>query len=205
MAQECHPVWKQFALRRFGRGDAANELFRRFPPTHRDEFGRYGIYSFSAGPPGGIPFTRVSVVTKDGRLIAAGSGSCTWRFTFFNAQDPELERQYEALLRERYRSHEQRRLEQLKARLRAFYRQRERWPTNEAEFAWFVTGEKPPVPPAEPKTAAQKKYLARYGLRKAARFTNPLGISLKLREDGAIVVMLHEEPDFVGAVEKPAQ
>jgi len=39
MARECHPVWKQLALRRFGRGDAAQELFRRFPPTHREEFG----------------------------------------------------------------------------------------------------------------------------------------------------------------------
>jgi hypothetical protein len=45
MAWECHPVWKQFALRRFGAGDSAQKLFRRFSPTRRLEFGRYGVYS----------------------------------------------------------------------------------------------------------------------------------------------------------------
>jgi len=37
MAAECHPVWKQFAFRRYGAGDSAPELFaaalRRGPPN----------------------------------------------------------------------------------------------------------------------------------------------------------------------------
>src|SRR2546428_5492716 len=28
MARECHPVWKQFAFRRFGAADSAKELLR---------------------------------------------------------------------------------------------------------------------------------------------------------------------------------
>src|SRR5467141_3070437 len=46
MAAECHPVWKQFAFRRYGAGDSAQELFRRFPPTRRTEFGHPVYKSF---------------------------------------------------------------------------------------------------------------------------------------------------------------
>jgi hypothetical protein len=96
MASECDPVWKQFALRRFGAGDLADELFRRFPPTLRREFGRYGVYSYGFG------FTGLSVVTRDGKLLSARAGSCDWQFTFFSNEDRELNRQYESYLRQKY-------------------------------------------------------------------------------------------------------
>ena len=43
MATESHPVWKQFAFRRFGFGDSIADLLRRFPPTQKVEFGRYAL------------------------------------------------------------------------------------------------------------------------------------------------------------------
>src|SRR5947199_5537572 len=63
MARECHPVWKQFALRQFGPGDSAKRLFQRFAPTRSDVFGRYGVYSYWNCPPGAVPFTSFGVVT----------------------------------------------------------------------------------------------------------------------------------------------
>ena len=89
MAAECHPVWRAFAFRQFSRGDSTNALFARFPPTRREEFGRYGIYRY-----GEAGFTGLSVVTKDGKLLSAGAGSCTWQFSFFQTKDGELEQQY---------------------------------------------------------------------------------------------------------------
>ena len=221
MAAECPPVWKQFAFRRYGAGDSAQELFRRFPPTRRTEFGRYGVYSFSAGPSNSIPFTSLSVVTRDGKLLSAASGSCTWQFTFFGSADRELDRQYAAFEQARHHKLEQSRLQGLEAELQKFYDQHDRWPTNEAEFGWFVTGEKPPTeaasvaeenrssekPPTE-ASVAEYRFRTRYGLGKrglAALSTNPLGITFKFREDGALTIALNGEPDLVGTVPKPSR
>src|SRR5688572_4376989 len=63
MAIECDPVWRQFALRQFSAGDSAAELLRRFPPDQREEFGRYGVYSYG-GP---LAFAGFSVVTREDR------------------------------------------------------------------------------------------------------------------------------------------
>ncbi len=32
MAIVCHPLWRQFAFRRYGAGDSASDLLRRYPP-----------------------------------------------------------------------------------------------------------------------------------------------------------------------------
>jgi hypothetical protein len=49
------------------------------------------------------------------------------------------------------------------APFRTFYGQHDRWPTNEAEFGWFVAGEKPPT---QALIAAENRFRARYGLGK---------------------------------------
>jgi hypothetical protein len=101
MAQECHPIWKQFALRRFGAGDSAADLFRQFPPDRREEFGRYGRYSYFQGP-GGLQFTGIIVTTRDGKLLSAGAGSCTWQYSFFKVDDTNIDREYYSYLRQRF-------------------------------------------------------------------------------------------------------
>jgi uncharacterized protein (DUF58 family) len=101
MAQECHPIWKQFAFRRFGAGDSAAVLFRSFSPDRRDEFGRYGVYQYYLGP-GGIHFSGITVTTRDGRLLTAGAGSCTWQYYFFHVVDTNIDREYYAYMRKKH-------------------------------------------------------------------------------------------------------
>jgi hypothetical protein len=201
MASECPPVWKQLAFRRYTAGDSARELLRRFPPTQREEFGRYGIYCYGVGPC--ISFTGLSVVTRDGKLISAGAGSCRWHFTFFRTEDPELGRQYTAFAQERHRAGERKRLDTLVGELRRFYITQSRWPTNEAEFGWFVTGEKP-----RRDAALDKWLMARYGIRNPklpSEPPNPLGIAFTFRDDGALIMALKGEANLVQTVKRPIE
>lgn len=109
MAAECHPVWRAFAFRQFSRGDSTASLFAKFPPTRREEFGRYGIYRY--GEPG---FTGFAVIARDGRLHTAGAASCTWSFTFFETPDPQLDHDYRAYRQKRLAKVRQAREEQPK-------------------------------------------------------------------------------------------
>jgi hypothetical protein len=93
MARECHPVWREFAWRRFGKGDSAEEFLRRFPPTLSKESGRQGTYQYTKEGGYYIPFTGLTVTSWDGRLIRADAWSCTWQFTFFETSDAELVQQ----------------------------------------------------------------------------------------------------------------
>lgn len=93
MARECHPVWREFAWRRFGKGDSAEEFLRRFPPTLSKESGRQGTYQYTKESGYHIPFTGLTVTAWDGRLIRADAWSCTWQFTFFQTSDSELVQQ----------------------------------------------------------------------------------------------------------------
>lgn len=102
MARECHPVWRHCAFRRSGAGDSAADFLRRFPPSSREEFGRYGIYTYYPGSADdGIWFTGLAVITRDGRLIRSEAWSCTWQFTFFDSPDPSFATQYAAFTQER--------------------------------------------------------------------------------------------------------
>jgi hypothetical protein len=59
------------------------------------EFGRYGIYWYYRNPKG-IEFTGLAVVTRDGKLLRAESGSCGWRYRFFWVADADIDRDYTA-------------------------------------------------------------------------------------------------------------
>jgi hypothetical protein len=179
MSRECHPVWRQLAFRRYTAGDSVAELFRRFPPSDRKEFGRYGLYSYHQSPIG-IPFAALSVVTRDGKLLSAGAGSCTWRFCFFQTEDAELDQQYAVFIKERHERLERQRLGRLETELRKFYSRHSRWPTNELEFSLFVSPEIP------------------------SYSTNDLGIILVQRSDGSADIALIELPTEKRSVLKPA-
>lgn len=102
MANESHPVWRQFAFRRFGAGDSVTQLLHRFPPSDREEFGRYGVYDYYPGrADAGIWFTGLTVVARDGCLIRSEAWSCTWQFTFFDLPDPAFATEYAAFVQER--------------------------------------------------------------------------------------------------------
>lgn len=102
MAHECHPVWKKLALRQINAGDSAADFLMSNTPTSRLEFERYGVYGFVPGEEQGyLSFTGLRVIARDGRLIRAEAGSCTWDFTFFNDGDPDFDSQHVAYIDER--------------------------------------------------------------------------------------------------------
>jgi hypothetical protein len=174
MAGEAPPVWRQFAFRRFGPGDSVAELLRRFPPSGREEFGRYGVYGYGGG------FIGLGVTTRDGKILSARAGSCTWRYTFFSTDDPEIDRAYEAFRKERHESLERRELDRLEIALRHFYLIRDRWPINPEEFSNFVT-HTPSVT------------------------TNDFQITLVQQADGAMEIAFIDLPGEKRSVAKPAR
>jgi hypothetical protein len=213
MVSECHPVWKLFALRRFGPGDSVERLFRKFPPTHRQEFGRYGVYSFDTLP-SGISFTGFGVVTRDGKLLSADAGSCNWCFTFFNIPDSELNRQYAVYAQERHVQITLQRLEEFALQMQRFRLENERWPTNEGEFAVFITGKKPTVADLNPKLA-ERSFRRRYGLEQDSVLTandfptdnltsyNPFGITIVAEPDQRVCIAYTNEPALASMLHKP--
>ena len=87
MAGGCHPVWRQFALRRIHPGDDLAEFLRRNPPSRvvlENGLPTYEYYYPVGAQPAGIPFTGRTVIARDGRLAGSQAWSCTWRFTFFD-------------------------------------------------------------------------------------------------------------------------
>ncbi len=77
--RECHPIWKELALRKIVSGDSAASTTSRWPPIRTEHFGPYTTYWYSeAGS-----FTGLRVVAVGDRLVGADAGSCTWTHTFF--------------------------------------------------------------------------------------------------------------------------
>jgi hypothetical protein len=140
------------------------------------------VYSFSDGPSNRIPFTSLSVVSRDGKLLSAAAVSCTWQFIFFSSADPELVRQYDAYMKARHAKLEQSRLERLEAEAQKFY--------------------------AEASASTDQKLLERYGLGKrglSAVSRNPLGVTLRFSDDGSLTITLIGEPDLVKTIARPSR
>lgn len=100
MAHESHPVWQKLALRQINAGDSAADFVANNSPTSRTEFGRYGVYGFVEGGenPRYFSLSGVEVIARDGVLVRAYAGSCTWKFTFFDDRDPDFDAQYIAYI-----------------------------------------------------------------------------------------------------------
>ncbi len=79
ISRECHPIWKELALRKIVSGDSATSTVRRWPPSRTEHFGPYTAYWYSAVD----SFTGLHMVAMGDRLVGARAGSCTWEHTFF--------------------------------------------------------------------------------------------------------------------------
>jgi hypothetical protein len=91
MRRECHPVWKDLALRSIKAGDDVDVLIANTSPArviHHDEYTTVAYHG------GGLCFTQVSALAKDGRLVSAVATSCTWDHTFFEEMTPEDQKDY---------------------------------------------------------------------------------------------------------------
>lgn len=76
-----HPVWKDLALRRFGRGDPLDGLLERHVPTKREDvppFTRLAYYRR------GLYRGEVIMIARDDRLVAARADTRSGRHVFFH-------------------------------------------------------------------------------------------------------------------------
>ena len=169
MAIEFPAIWRELALRRFGSGDSAEDLLRICPPNRSDTFGRYGIYEYFHDD-GGLPMSGITVAARDGKLISATAGGCTWKYSFFDVPDPELDRQYELYVTEKRKKFELKRIDKLEGHLLIFRKNFERWPTNVKEFATFVTGS-------------------------SDGGTNPLSVVLRFNQDDSVEISGEQYPE----------
>lgn len=83
MAKECHPVWRDFAVRRFSRGDSMEALFTAHTPSWQRSLGDIMVCEFHPVRKAGVHPSPVRVTAVRGRLVSAEAGSCTWWHTFF--------------------------------------------------------------------------------------------------------------------------
>jgi hypothetical protein len=83
MSRECHPVWKDLALRRIQAGQSVAEVVRMAPPRHRHDWNDYTLLSY--GDLG--DFTGLAMLAEDQRLIFAQATSCCWQHEFFRTID----------------------------------------------------------------------------------------------------------------------
>jgi hypothetical protein len=180
MASECHPVWKQFAFHHFESGDSVTNLLDKFPPSRREEFGQYGIYTYFQKP-GGLSFSGLTVVSRDEKLIAVTAWSDTWLHSFFKTADTNLDLEYAAYRKTFHKKAEHQRLAKLTIALQKFYLEQQRWPTNEDEFSIFAA-------PGTPHDS-----------------TNDLAITLTPKANGNIEIGLLEFQDEKEIVKQPAQ
>lgn len=178
MARTFPPVWREFAFRKLSAGDLAADLLQRHKPTRIEEFGRYGIYSYYPGGEGGLPMSGVVAITRDGRLLTAEAASCTWKLTFFETNDPELDKGYEAYMDQKRMKWARRDLDRYATNLVSFDGRHKRWPTNVKEFSAFISS---------PDLTG----------------TNTWSITLKLEENGSAVLGSFRYPEVTRRVKQP--
>jgi hypothetical protein len=93
--EDFHPIWKDLALRRINKGDSIESVLHKYTPLMRMDFPPYVILCFEE------PFSSLSIVVKNGKLICAASGSCCWEHIFFDTpeEDEQLDTAYSAYIK----------------------------------------------------------------------------------------------------------
>ena len=85
MSRECHPVWRDLHWGHILHGQDVEEVITRTRPLGVQRFEEFVVLGYQE--PGS--FAAVSVVARDGKLVAGGAWSCTWRREFFNSLTTE--------------------------------------------------------------------------------------------------------------------
>jgi hypothetical protein len=80
MSRECHPVWKDLHWGRIYPGQDIEEVIASTKPVR---VGRYGQFVCLDYQEGGLCFTGVTIMGKNGRAASASAWSCTWNRSFF--------------------------------------------------------------------------------------------------------------------------
>ena len=92
MSKECHPVWRDLENGRVGAGQSVDEVIQKTSPTRILRYGAYTQLTYHQPPvnPDLLYMTSVTILAKDGRLVHAGAGSCTWHRIFFDKMSPQV-------------------------------------------------------------------------------------------------------------------
>ncbi len=97
-----HPIARELYLRLVGPGDDVEALIRRIPPHMLRRRGPYVSMSyFPRGPlsRGGISLAATQILAKEGKVMSAGSGDCTWQLEYFDHLGPDEHAEFWRLLR----------------------------------------------------------------------------------------------------------
>ncbi|WP_428308360.1 hypothetical protein [Lacipirellula sp.] len=79
MDEECHPIWKDLYYGRIRAGDDVDSVIAIAPPSVQRGKGQSGTLSYYQNyKPGDLHFTSVTLKFRDGKLVDAYAGSCTW-------------------------------------------------------------------------------------------------------------------------------
>lgn len=85
MSRECHPIWKDLHWGRIRPGQDVAKLVAGSAPVRIERFGEFEWLRYnSIGD-----FTGVLIIARNGRIVGAAAGSCTWQREFFNVLTPE--------------------------------------------------------------------------------------------------------------------
>ena len=91
------PVCRDLALRRIVRGDSLDDLVAKHAPYRRDDCPPFVLLYYQR------PFGSLTVAARDGTLVQAEAGGCTWQHVFFETPEvkAELARAHLVYVRER--------------------------------------------------------------------------------------------------------
>lgn len=79
MRSDPSPIVAALADGTLTAGSTTAEMLAVARPAWTEDYGRYEVYGFAYGG-----YENRTVAVLDGRLVAAGAGSCTWHWTFFD-------------------------------------------------------------------------------------------------------------------------
>jgi len=91
MSRECHPVWNDLYWGRIAAGQDVEEVVARTQPPRVERLGDWVTLSYQGK---GLCFTGVTVIAREGKLVAASAWSCTWSRKFFDTLPLEEWRAY---------------------------------------------------------------------------------------------------------------
>src|SRR5262249_52403087 len=86
-----YPIGRELWFGHIAPGQSMDKIREIAPPHRTHQFGPFTESTYYPGgpQPRGLPFSSLCVIAKEGKLVHAAAGSCTWHRVFFtmNAED----------------------------------------------------------------------------------------------------------------------
>jgi len=88
-----YPPGKDLWLGKIKAGQSMADFTAQYPPHEKEQNGKYTImyyYVVWPTPPKSIQMGQMSVLAKDGVLVAAGAWECCWNKEFFSVSPEDI-------------------------------------------------------------------------------------------------------------------